>query len=117
MVTTNNIHCYSFFPKPFKKYMPVTVKGTEIDKLPVIEVITKMDNMANTPFQKSRKKYIIIKFFCVIEKDVRRIANPTMSVIYYCYLHSKKPVKSESTFCTGLLRFFSFLPNSFISVS
>ena len=97
--------------------MTVPVKSAEVNKLPVIKVVTKVNNMANTTFQKSRKKYIIIKFLRIIEKYVRAIANTTMSVINNCYLHLKKPVKSESTFCIGLLRFFSFLANTFTSVS
>jgi hypothetical protein len=59
----------------------VAVKSAEVNKLPVIIVITKMHDMANIPFQKTRKKYIIVKFLCVIEKDVRAIASATMSVI------------------------------------
>ena len=97
--------------------MTVAVKSPEVNKFPVIKVVTKVNNMANTAFQKSRKKYIIIKFLCVIEKYVRAIANTTMSVINNCYLHLKKPVRSESTFCIGLRRFFSFLANTLTSVS
>jgi len=60
----------------------VTVKSAEVNKFPVIIVVTKVNDMANIMFHQIRKKYISIKFLCVIEKYVAAIADATMSVIY-----------------------------------
>ena len=91
-------------------------KTLEINEFSIVEEITQVNDMANIVFQKIRKKYITVKFLCVIEKYVRRIASATMGVINYCHFHFKNSLKSESAFISRFLR-FSFLTNSLTASS
>jgi len=81
MIATDDVHCDAVVSKRFKKVIPIPIKSPEINELPIVIVITKVNDMANIVFQKIRKKYIRIEFLSIIEKYVRTIANTAMCII------------------------------------
>jgi hypothetical protein len=65
-----------------EKIAPEAVESLEVDKLAVVEHIPQVKDLCDVVFKHIGKQNLVVKQVRVVEKDLRRISDAAVCVVY-----------------------------------